>query len=240
MTNHFKAVFFDLDGTLRIPTPSPTDAFIQFARSQSILIDEKAARRVKIWAHRYWSQDYLLSEEIARLGEELFWVNYSRQLLETVGAFDNLEARARQVREWFDADYAPDVQLAFGAVELLAELKDAGYFLGVISNRSRPFQDVMLELNIWDWFDMTLAAGEVGCWKPNAAIFDHARTFFAGLAPDECLYVGDNYFADGIGAKNAGMVPVIFDPDALYGERPFTCIAQLGEVTAVLQQPQQT
>ena len=81
MTTHYKAIFFDLDGTLRIPTPSPTEAFIQFARSQQIYIDEPSARRVKIWAHRYWGQDAFLVEEMKRLGEDGFWVNYSRQLL---------------------------------------------------------------------------------------------------------------------------------------------------------------
>jgi FMN phosphatase YigB (HAD superfamily) len=51
----------------------------------------------------------------------------------------------------------------------------------------------------------------------------------------ECLYVGDNYFADGIGASKAGMTPIIFDPEGLYGEMSFPCIAELGQVTAVLQ-----
>lgn len=234
MTNRFKAVFFDLDGTLRIPNPSPTEAFIQFARSQQITIDDESARRVKIWAHRYWGQDELLNEEMARLGEDAFWVNYSRQLLETVEAKDNLQERAQLVREWFGSAYVPEVQLAKGAVELLNDLKSAGYILGVISNRSHPFHNVLEQLGIADWFDMTLAAGEIGCWKPNPTIFDHARSFFTGLAAAECLYIGDNYFADGIGASKAGMTPIIYDPDALYDEQPLICVEELGQLTAVL------
>lgn len=235
MTTHYKAVFFDLDGTLRIPTPSPTEAFIQFARSQKIYIDEPAARRVKIWAHRYWGQDAFLIEEMNRLGEDGFWINYSRQLLEKVEVKDNLQERALHVREWFGSEYMPTVQLAPGSAELLAQLKRDDYILGVISNRSQPFHEVLEELGIANWFDMTLAAGEIGYWKPNVAIFHHARSHFKGLSAAECLYVGDNYFADGIGASRAGMAPVIFDPEGLYGDISFPCIAELGQVTAVLQ-----
>ncbi len=235
MTTLYKAVFFDLDGTLRIPAPSPTEAFIQFARSQQIHIDEASARRVKIWSHRYWGQDAFLVEEMKRLGEDGFWVNYSRQLLETVQVRENLQERAQQVRDWFGTEYVPEVQLADGAVELLSHLKEAGYILGVISNRSQPFHEVLQELEIINLFDITLAAGEIGFWKPNAAIFHHARSHFAGLSAAACLYVGDNYFADGIGAQKAGMTPVIFDPEGLYGAMTFPCIRKLGQVTAVLQ-----
>lgn len=235
MTTRYKAVFFDLDGTLRIPSPSPTEAFIQFARSQQINIDEAAARRVKIWAHRYWGQDALLVEEMKRLGEDGFWVNYSRQLLEKVEVKDQLQERAQLVRAWFGSDYIPEVQLAPGSTKLLAQLKRDGYILGVISNRSQPFHEVLEQLGIADWFDITLAAGEIGYWKPNAAIFNYARSQFTELAAAECIYVGDNYFADGIGANKAGMVPIIFDPEGLYGDMSFPCIAELGQVTAVLQ-----
>jgi HAD superfamily hydrolase (TIGR01549 family) len=234
MTTHFKAVFFDLDGTLRIPSPSPTEAFIQFARSQQIDINEEAARRVKIWAHRFWGQDDLLKNEWDRLGEEAFWINYSRRLLETVQATNNLQAQAQQVRDYFGTAYAPQVELAAGAGELLADLKASGYILGVISNRSQPFHDVLSQLGISDWFDMTLAAGEIGVWKPNPAIFDHARSYFTMLEASECLYIGDNYYADGVGANDAGMTPVIYDPEWLYDELPFMRVDELGQITAIL------
>ncbi|WP_420641760.1 HAD family hydrolase [Candidatus Leptofilum sp.] len=235
-TQQYKAIFFDLDGTLRIPTPSPTDAFIQFARSQKIEIGTTAVRRVKIWAHRYWSQDKLLSQEMNRLGEDNFWINYSRQLLETVDATDNLDKNAKLVREYFGSAYAPEVSLSAGAVELFATLKEAGLTLGVVSNRTHRFDDVLEQLEITDWFDMTLAAGEIGCWKPNTAIFHHARSYFADLAADECVYVGDNYFADGLGASRAGMLPIIYDPDGLYGGSEMVCVDALAKVTVALSQ----
>lgn len=237
MTQPYKAIFFDLDGTLRIPSPGPTDAFIQFARSQQIEIDETAVRRVKIWSHRYWGQDNQVIEDMNQLGEEGFWLNYSRLLLETVGVTHNLDALARQVREYFGSGYAPEVTLAAGAAELFATLKAAGYHLGVVSNRSNTFHEVLEQLEITNWFDMTLAAGEIGCWKPNTAIFHHARSFFDNLAAAESVYVGDNYFADGVGAKRAGMLPIIYDPDGLYGESGMVCVGELGQVTAVLNQP---
>ena len=237
MTQQYKAIFFDLDGTLRIPSPDPTDAFIQFARSQQIEIRETAVRRLKICAHRYWGQDDRVVGEMNRLGEEEFWLNYSRLLLEAVGVTSNLETEARQVREYFSSAYTPEVKLAAGATELFTTLKAAGYRLGVVSNRSHTFHEVLEQFEISDWFDMTLAAGEIGCWKPNSGIFDHARSFFNDLTAAESVYVGDNYFADGIGAKRAGMLPIIYDPDGLYRASEMVCVDKLGEVTAVLNQP---
>lgn len=150
---------------------------------------------------------------------------------------ENLEAQARQVRDYFGSAYLPEVTLAAGAMELLATLKEAGYHLGVVSNRSQTFHDVLAQLEITDWFDMTLAAGEIDCWKPNTAVFHHARSYFEDLAAEECVYVGDNYFADGVGALRAGMLPVIYDPDGLYRKSEMTCIGALSEMTAVLNLP---
>ena len=47
--SQIKAFFFDLDGTLRIPDPSPAEAFIQIARTLGVEISQSAAQRVKLW-----------------------------------------------------------------------------------------------------------------------------------------------------------------------------------------------
>lgn len=234
MARRYKALFFDLDGTLRIPSPSPTEAFVNFLRSQAIPLNDDSMRRVKIWTHRYWGREFLLEDEIAKQGEDVFWVNYSRQLLEAAQVQDSSNKLAWQVREWFGSEYTPEEYLVPGATELLAQIKSAGYILGVISNRSRPFHKVLAQLGITDWFDMTLAAGEIGRWKPNPTIFRHACSFFDGLETADCLYIGDNYFADGVGASKAGMTPVIYDPDELYINNEFTCITKIEQIRTLL------
>ncbi|MFQ5421457.1 MAG: hypothetical protein ACE5EY_13975, partial [Anaerolineae bacterium] len=75
MTTKYKAVFFDLDGTIRIATPSPTDAFVLFARSLDIEISSSAERRVMLWAHHYWGQDQRVKQDMERFDIDDFWIN---------------------------------------------------------------------------------------------------------------------------------------------------------------------
>jgi len=226
MTVKYKAVFFDLDGTIRITYPSPTDAFVLYARSLNIPITPLAEKRVKLWAHHYWGQDQRVKQDMERFDLDEFWVNYSRQLLEKVNVTENLTHQAQLVHEWFGNEYAPHVTLAETCYETLSELKNKGYVLGLISNRSTPLHEAVTELGLDGFFDITLAAGEIGYWKPNPLIFSHALACIPNLEPQQCIYVGDNYYADGYGASAAGILPVIFDPDNLYATHPFLRITQ--------------
>jgi HAD superfamily hydrolase (TIGR01549 family) len=233
-THHLKAVFFDLDGTLRIPSPGPTAAFIHFARSLNIEIPPVAEHRVKVWVHEYWGHDTLVKQDMEQYGMDGFWIHYSRQLLEKVDATQDLMQRAVMVREWFDQEYKPQVMVAPGSKQLLLTLKEAGYILGLISNRPQlPVDDLAL-LELDSFFDITLMAGEVGFWKPDPQIFWHAVSHFDGLRAEECMYIGDNYFADGRGAAAAGMLPVIYDPEGLYGQCDYPRIQHIVEVLTIL------
>lgn len=234
MTHPIKAVFFDLDGTLRIPSPGPTAAFIHFARTLDIDIPPPLERRVKVWAHEYWGQDQLVKQDMDRFDVDEFWINYSKLLLQTIEATHDLNRRARLVREWFDTGYKPEVTLAPGSRQTLQVLKEQGLIIGLISNRSQPLTEAVMGLGLGDIFDTMLAAGEVGYWKPDPRIFFHVLSQFKGLKASECLYVGDNYFADGRGAEAAGMIPVLFDPEDLYDKAPVRRIRQMAEIPALL------
>jgi FMN phosphatase YigB (HAD superfamily) len=37
-------------------------------------------------------------------------------------------------------------------------------------------------------------------------------------SPEQTLYIGDNYFADVVGARRAGLRPVLYDPKGLFHE----------------------
>ncbi|MEM7118070.1 MAG: HAD family hydrolase [Chloroflexota bacterium] len=235
MCQSFKAVFFDLDETLRIPTPSPSAALVSFARSLDLSIHPDGEQRVKRFAHEFWGQETLIQTEMERLGTDGFWLHYSKLGLEIAGGRGELQQPAIAVRDWFFNEYKPLVSLAHGALDTLFALKNSGRRLGLISNRYEPLDKAVKELGLEGIFDMTLAAGEIGCWKPNPGIFKHALAQFDDLQPEECLYVGDNYFADGVGAKQAGLVPVIFDPDHLYVEGEYLRITHMSELLTLVE-----
>jgi putative hydrolase of the HAD superfamily len=83
-------------------------------------------------------------------------------------------------------------------------------------------------------FDLALAAGDIGYWKPDPQIFWHALSHFRHLRAEECMYVGDNYFADGRGAEAAGLVPVLYDPEDLYEQSPYQRIRHMRELLTIL------
>jgi putative hydrolase of the HAD superfamily len=105
--------------------------------------------------------------------------------------------------------------LIAGVPETLQALKDGGYRLGVISNRSTPFGDYLETIGLAGYFEMTLAAVEVDSWKPDPAIFHHALERM-GECNAGVIYIGDNYYADVIGARRAGVQPVLLDPERVF------------------------
>jgi putative hydrolase of the HAD superfamily len=58
----------------------------------------------------------------------------------------------------------------------------------------------------------------VGISKPDPRIFALGLQA-AGTAPEETVHVGDSYFVDVIGARQAGLGAVLFDPGRTRGPR---------------------
>jgi FMN phosphatase YigB (HAD superfamily) len=55
-----------------------------------------------------------------------------------------------------------------------------------------------------------------------------------GVEPEGALYVGDNYFADIVGAQSAGLKAVLIDPVNLFPEANCMVIERLPELESIL------
>jgi FMN phosphatase YigB (HAD superfamily) len=55
-----------------------------------------------------------------------------------------------------------------------------------------------------------------------------------GIQPQESLYVGDNYYADIVGAAQAGLHPVLLDPDRLFPDVDCPVVDSLSGIQALL------
>jgi putative hydrolase of the HAD superfamily len=111
--------------------------------------------------------------------------------------------------------YKPESIIPEDAQRVLPALKEAGYILAVISNRANPFVDTLENLGIKEYFTFSLAGGEVDAYKPEIEIFQHGLKR-AGLTAEKAVYVGDNYFADIVGSRRAGLKPVLYDPICIF------------------------
>ena len=91
-----------------------------------------------------------------------------------------------------------------GVRPLLKELKGR-YLLGIITNGLDSVQRGKLaKLGLEDYFRFVITAQAAGCEKPAAEIFLRALEE-AGCQPAEALYVGDLLEVDVAGAKGVGM-----------------------------------
>jgi len=72
-------------------------------------------------------------------------------------------------------------------------------------------------------------AGEVGAEKPDPLIFTEALQRLDSRAA-QALYVGDNYYADVVGAQRAGILPVLLDPEAIFPEADCPVINEIRDL----------
>ncbi len=236
--NGVKAIFFDLDGTLRHNIPSGGEVFADYAAKLGLPIHQEDRVRAVRWENYYWANSIDLKADKKIYPEENrdFWLHYSRRQLVALGASKaQAEELAPQVHGYMEEAYKPASVVPDDVMQLLPALKSSGFKMGVISNREKPFQVEIESLGLSPYFDFSMAGGEVNAWKPEPEIFIHACQR-ADVNPQEAIYVGDNYFADIVGARRAGLQPVLYDPRGIFPEAECPVLTSFDQLPSVLKQ----
>lgn len=98
------------------------------------------------------------------------------------------------------------------ANEILEFLHQKNYSLHIITNGFTESQLIKLKSNkIYHYFNVIICSDEVGFHKPDKRIFELAVKK-AKASNENSVYIGDNFHADIIGAKNANITPIYFNP----------------------------
>jgi HAD superfamily hydrolase (TIGR01549 family) len=236
-SNHrIKAVFFDLDGTLRHSVPAGGQVFTDYVVTLGLRLNYEDRIRAMRWEHLYWANSPDLRDDlIAHSGEtENFWIEYSRRRLVALGASPEWAlAYAPKVSMHMGTEYKPESVVPEDVRKALSQLKAQRYLMAVLSNRSRPFQETLDTHTISEFFDFSFAGGEVNSYKPDPEFFVHALQR-GKVTAQESVYVGDNYFADVIGSRRAGLTPILYDPVGIFPEADCTIIKSFDELNSVL------
>lgn len=88
----------------------------------------------------------------------------------------------------------------------------ANYELHIITNGFEEVQHVKLSRSkLRDYFLHVITSEQVGFRKPSRYIFDHALET-CKAKPEESLMIGDDLETDVLGAMNAGMKGIFFNP----------------------------
>jgi putative hydrolase of the HAD superfamily len=98
-----------------------------------------------------------------------------------------------------------------GTGEAVEMLHTSGYRMAVVSNSDGTVARQMEDLSLSHYFDAVFDSHLLGVAKPDPRIFRIALSEL-GLEPSDCLFVGDLFMIDVLGANAAGIPAVHLDP----------------------------
>lgn len=192
--------------------------------------------RAQRWLHYYWAQSAEMLADKETYGDQadLFWTTHARKKLLAYGcAPEQAEVLAPAIYQRMAAEYKPQDWVPPDVASTLRSLCEAGLRLAVVSNRNQPCQEELARLGLSNYLEFSLTSGEVNSWKPDPVIFVHALQRLE-LQPQQAVYVGDNYYADVVGANRAGLQPILIDPDSLFPEAECPVITAIGDLCRFL------
>ncbi len=204
-----RAVLFDVDDTL-FDREGAQQGILNLILQE--LPDVFAGLPVESISRAFDESDSIaLREYDAGVLAEDFRTRRSRLFLGLLGLD---EKHAHTVTALYVRQYPTIDAPVAGAVSVVRRLADA-FPLGVVSNALPDVQYTKLAtLGVRHLFRCIVLSGELKIAKPDPRIFLRAADLL-GTAPEECLYVGDSYENDVVGANRAGMHACWFNPRAL-------------------------
>lgn len=111
----------------------------------------------------------------------------------------------------------------------LRALRARGIRLVVVSNWDVSLHEVLARTGLGPLVDGAIASAELGSGKPDVAIFRHALTI-AGVPASAALHAGDSYAADVLGARAAGVEPVLVVRDGREAPEGVAVVRTLAEL----------
>lgn len=116
--------------------------------------------------------------------------------------------------------HQPDIHLNKGAAEILANLREQGYLIGIITDGRPEGQWAKIKaLGLDEYVDHIIVTDELGgveYRKPNEKAFELMKEQL-GVEFSEMCYVGDNISKDFIASQKLGIRPIWFrNTEGLY------------------------
>lgn len=118
-----------------------------------------------------------------------------------------------------------------GAHEALAALRGCGLRLAVVSNSDGRVEQILRGVGLAQHLELIVDSHLEGVEKPDPAIFRRAALRL-GVRVERACYVGDIYAIDALGARAAGLAPVLIDAVGAYGALDCAVVAHLAELVA--------
>jgi HAD superfamily hydrolase (TIGR01549 family) len=236
-----RTVFLDVGFTLLAPHPSVAEIAISVCASLGYDADREGLTRALPEAEARLramaaADTALWSDEraIRRL-----WTAYFSILLRSALPVDQEQERQRLVKMVAAAfEHASSYRLYADVIPALTRLRAHGLQLGVISDWGVGLGLILRHHDLIAYFDFAVISAVVRHSKPDPVLFQTALKR-ANAIPDYAIHVGDAYLLDVLGARAAGITPVLLDRERRYDAARLDCpvIYDLYGLLALLEIP---
>ena len=198
----YEAIIFDVGDTLLEHYPSQERIYAD--RLKYLGFDVcKELEAVISQAVSNAANEQIIKEQngMLRMSDEDFKIMLDRAALNCV----NLDKdEAEYLKRLFNLPL-PEQELRIipGTIEVLKNLRETGFRLGIVSNHKAWLPDYLQEIGLAEFFETIVVSQIVGVEKPDIRIIQIALDKLS-LNASMCLYVGDHPF-DVLCAKSAGI-----------------------------------
>jgi putative hydrolase of the HAD superfamily len=166
-----------------------------------------------------------------RVGEA--WRDYFHVILGKVGV------AGEDQREIIDALWEAHQRFGLwtvpidGGPESVAVLKQRGYRIGVVSNAEGRVEQDLYAAGYEGLLETVVDSHVVGVEKPDPQIFNIALQRM-NVSAETAIFVGDVPSVDVVGAREAGLIPLLLDRHDLYADSSEHRISSIRELPTLL------
>jgi 2-haloalkanoic acid dehalogenase type II len=205
--DQFEAFIFDLDSTLVDTKRYPIKASEWLLKKSNILSEELTTKYLKTLVMRYFKAiEDIVNGAPFRTPFEIV-KDAMGESLRDIGQDVNSEL-VDEATHHFKALHL-ELSIPYpGVTEMLSTLRKRGLKMGVVSNSFEGHTLILLDkLHLRDYFQAVVDCAIVRAYKPMTQIFEKTLDEL-GVSSSDVLYVGDEYYADMVGAKRVNLQTV--------------------------------
>ncbi len=222
-------VLLDADDTLLDFSKSEREAIVTTLEEFSVPVTERIVDRyvaINLHCWKLLETGAITREYLDRLRFDMLFEEFA------IAGKDPVAAGAAYRRHLTEKGYVID-----GCVEFLQEIGKK-YRLFLVTNGTEPTQIVRLRTaGIDGFFEDKFYSEQIGCAKPYAGFFDHVFSHIKDFDKSRTVLVGDSLTSDILGANNAGIIGIWFNPKGLTNDGkavPDYTVAGYDELLALL------
>ncbi len=229
-----KAVLLDVGGIFHLPDHERIVG--AFARAEVTISPDVLDR-----AHYAGAAQFTVDD--AGIDWKARWQAYLDAYIAACGVGAEDRSIREEVHRHLDSEFAVGdlwSRIVPGSVDGLRALVATGVRVGVISNadgtvaqRLAAQEVLQVGAGLGVEVECVIDSGAVGVSKPDPRIF-HIALDAMGVAGEDAWYVGDMPGIDVVGARAAGLRPIVMDPFGFHAGADYASVASLTQVAAMV------